>query len=175
MQFVTQELACFNFLLSCLYIQSSLVGMRLLTNAWVRENARNLTRKTFVIRALKLSKASTVAVFDEICLKTVKKKFPHKKSVKFHQTILNKWVFVISNQQIIFNIMTNCNALSNEVQLFWKGHKSLKKSPTCFDATKYSCFVKPGGRFFQILWPSQSLNFWTKICNSGHLDHEVIH
>ena len=41
------------------------------------------------------------------------------------------------------------------VQFFWKGRKNLKKSPTCFDANSNSCFVKTGGRFFQILWPSQ--------------------
>ena len=43
-----------------------------------------------------------------------------------------------------------------KVQLFWKGHKNLKKSLLL---SKNNCYVKTGGRFFQMLWPSH--NIWT--------------
>ena len=59
-----------------------------------------------------------------------------------------------------------------KVQLFWEGHKNLRKSLNCFDATEWnSCFIKTWGRFFQILWPSHNIltlkshHFW--ICRAG--------
>ena len=54
----------------------------------------------------------------------------------------------------------NSRPIIFKVQLFWKGHKNLKKSPTCFDAkllSKNSCFAKTGGLFFQIVWPSHKV------------------
>ena len=54
----------------------------------------------------------------------------------------------------------NSRPIIFKVQLFWKGHKNLKKSPTCFDArllSENSCFAKTGGLFFQIVWPSHKV------------------
>ena len=44
----------------------------------------------------------------------------------------------------------------SKVQLFWKGHKILKKKlPHVLTLlSKNSCFVKTDGRLFQIMWPS---------------------
>ena len=42
--------------------------------------------------------------------------------------------------------------MADKVQVFWRGHKNLKKSPTCFDTTAYTS--KQVGDFFQILWLS---------------------
>ena len=44
-------------------------------------------------------------------------------------------------------------AYLSKVQLFWKGHKNLKKSPTCFDATVLS---KPVGDYFKFCRPSHN-------------------
>ena len=43
-----------------------------------------------------------------------------------------------------------------KVQLFWKGHKNLKKSPSCFDKSA-DLTSKQEGDFFQILWPSHNV------------------
>ena len=44
-----------------------------------------------------------------------------------------------------------------KAQIFWEGHKNLKKSPNFL--TSLSTSVKKLGDFFKILWPSQ--NIWT--------------
>ena len=51
----------------------------------------------------------------------------------------------------------------HRIRTFWKGHKSLKQSPTWFDV--YKVKVKSSGRFFEILWPSQ--NTWSLPFLSG--------
>jgi hypothetical protein len=41
-----------------------------------------------------------------------------------------------------------------EVQIFWEGHKILKKSLNYFDVIKYVKYVRV---FFRILWLSQNI------------------
>ena len=53
----------------------------------------------------------------------------------------------------------------NKVQLFYEGHKNLKKKVPLFFTllSRNSCFVKTGGRFFQILWPSHNVSTLRKL------------
>ena len=47
---------------------------------------------------------------------------------------------------------------SSKVQLFWKGHKNLKKIPLVLTLlSENNCLVKKGGRFFQIFRPSHNV------------------
>ena len=64
-------------------------------------------------------------------------------------------------------ISSNCNGIKNQcefikVQVFWKGYKNWKKSPTCFDVTEEN--VKKSERFFSnFVAFSQYLNFMTLV------------
>ena len=58
-------------------------------------------------------------------------------------------------------IMLNYHTWAIKVQLFWKGHKHLKKISHLFWRywVKTTVLSKQVGDFFQILWPSH--NIWT--------------
>ena len=64
----------------------------------------------------------------------------------------------------------------DKVKLFWKGHITLKKSSTCFDAmywVKIAIFFKTSGIFLQISWPSQ--NVLIKKNSPRHIEDKLHH